>query len=104
MQHHGLMSMAVRPDIGKIESLRQREIELDRIGAQDYFGEMALFEQIPRTATIRTLTPCRMLMLPKPAFDEIVHEYPQIALEICKVLSSRIRRLHEHIPPDAVQT
>ena len=80
------------------------EIELDRIGAQDYFGEMALFEQIPRTATIRTLTPCRMLMLPKPAFDEIVHEYPQIALEICKVLSSRIRRLHEKIPPDAVQT
>ena len=48
------------------------EIELDRIGAQDYFGEMALFEQIPRTATIRTLTPCRMLMLSKPAFDEIV--------------------------------
>jgi Cyclic nucleotide-binding domain/TLC ATP/ADP transporter len=76
------------------------EIELDHIGAQDYFGEMALFEDIPRTATIRTLSPCRMLVLHKHAFNEIVREYPQIALEICKVLGSRIRRLHQKISPE----
>ena len=71
------------------------EIELDRIESGDYFGEMALFEQIPRTATIRTVKPCRMLLLHKQQFDEMVREYPQIALEICKVLSSRIRKLHQ---------
>ena len=76
------------------------ELELDRIGEQDYFGEMALFEDIPRTATIRTLVPCRMLVLHKHAFNEIVREYPQIALEICKVLSNRIRRLHQKISPE----
>lgn len=76
------------------------EIELDRIGADDYFGEMALFEEIPRTATIRTLSPCRMLVLHKHEFNEIVREYPQIALEICRVLSSRIRKLHQKVSPD----
>jgi hypothetical protein len=73
------------------------ELELDRIGSGDYFGEMALFEQIPRTATIRTVKPCRMLLLHKQQFDEMVREYPQIALEICKVLSSRIRKLHQKV-------
>jgi len=71
-----------------------RDIELDRMGAGDYFGEMALFEDIPRTATIRTLEPCRMLVLHKQEFKEMVREYPQIALDICKVLSGRIRKLH----------
>ena len=76
------------------------QIELDRIGADDYFGEMALFEDIPRTATIRTLTKCRMLVLHKHAFNEIVREYPQIALEICKVLGNRIRKLHQKLAPE----
>ncbi|MBT8338853.1 MAG: cyclic nucleotide-binding domain-containing protein, partial [Desulfatitalea sp.] len=73
-------------------------IELDRIGAGDYFGEMALFEDIPRTATIKTLEASRMLVLHKHEFKEMVREYPQIALEICKALSGRIRKLHEKIP------
>ena len=73
------------------------EIEVDRIKAGDYFGEMALFEDIPRSATIRTETESRLLVLHKQEFNEIVREYPQIALTICKVLSSRIRTLHEKI-------
>jgi CRP-like cAMP-binding protein len=36
-----------------------------------------------------------MLVLHKQQFDEMVREYPQIALGICKVLSSRIRKLHQ---------
>ena len=73
------------------------EIEVDRIKAGDYFGEMALFEDVPRSATIRTETDSRLLVLHKQEFKEIVREYPQIALTICKVLSSRIRTLHEKI-------
>jgi hypothetical protein len=71
-----------------------QEVELDRMGAGDSFGEMALFEDIPRSATIRSVRPSRMLVLHKQEFKEIVHEYPQIALGICKALSSRIRKLH----------
>ncbi|MCG6909172.1 MAG: cyclic nucleotide-binding domain-containing protein [Deltaproteobacteria bacterium] len=73
------------------------EIEVDRIREGDYFGEMALFEDVPRSATIRTESESRLLVLHKQEFNEIVREYPQIALTICKVLSSRIRTLHEKI-------
>ena len=74
-----------------------QEIELARIGTGDYFGEMALFEDAVRSATIRTAEESRFLVLHKQEFTEIVREYPQIALHICKALSSRIRKLHEKI-------
>jgi len=73
------------------------EIELARIGNGDYFGEMALFEDTGRSATIRTTREARFLVLYKREFTEIVREYPQIAIHICKVLSQRIRRQDEKI-------
>jgi len=75
----------------------KREMELDRIGAGDYFGEMALFEGDVRSATIRTSEQSNLLVLHKREFAEIVREYPQIALRICKVLSQRLRELHQKI-------
>jgi ATP/ADP translocase len=73
------------------------EIVLDRIKAGDYFGEMALFEDLKRSATIRTEQDTKVLVLDKQEFTEIVREYPLIALQICKVLSQRLRNLHERI-------
>jgi hypothetical protein len=73
------------------------EIELDRIGTSDYFGEMALFEGDVRSATIRTCEESSLLVLHKREFTEIVREYPQIALSICKVLGDRLRKLHEKV-------
>ena len=75
----------------------EREMELDRIGVGDYFGEMALFESDVRSATIRTSEQSDLLVLHKREFAEIVREYPQIALRICKVLSQRLRELHQKI-------
>lgn len=73
------------------------EFEIDRIGEGDYFGEMVLFEDIKRTASIRAEKASRFLVLHKQEFKEMVREYPQIALHICKVLSGRLRRLHKKI-------
>lgn len=75
----------------------ENEFELDRIQQGDYFGEMALFEDLVRSATVKTRTPCRFLVLDKGEFKEIVKEFPEIALHICKVLSSRLRRLHQKL-------
>ena len=79
------------------------QIELDRILAGDYFGEMALFEDVVRSATIRTEAETRLLVLHKQEFTEIVREYPQIALHICRILSQRIRVLHERIKREEKQ-
>ena len=74
-----------------------REIELARIGVGDYFGEMALFEDAVRSASIKAAEDSRFLVLHKQEFTEIVREYPQIALHICKALSGRMRDLHEKL-------
>ncbi|MDF1555263.1 MAG: Npt1/Npt2 family nucleotide transporter [Deferrisomatales bacterium] len=71
------------------------EIQLDQIGAGDYFGEMALFQNAERAASIVTLEPTRLLFLHKRDFNDMVLEYPQIALAICDALCGRIRKLHE---------
>jgi CRP-like cAMP-binding protein len=75
----------------------EREFELDTIGPGDYFGEMALFGDDRRSATIRVKKNARFLTLNKQELQEIVREYPQIALHVCRVLSMRIRRLHGKI-------
>lgn len=74
-----------------------QQIRLDTMGAGDYFGEMALFEEAERSATIRTLKPSRFLVLDKQEFNELVREYPGIALQICTVLSHRLRHLHARV-------
>ena len=73
------------------------EVEIDRMTDGEYFGEMALFEDTVRSVSIRTEKSSAFMVLHKQEFKEIVREYPQIALEICKVLSGRIRKLHQKI-------
>jgi CRP-like cAMP-binding protein len=43
------------------------------------------------------------VVLHKQEFTEIVREYPQIALHICRILSQRIRVLHEKIKREEKQ-
>jgi len=74
-----------------------KQIRLDTMGPGDYFGEMALFEETQRSATIRTLKPSRFLVLEKPEFNELVREYPAIALKICTELSHRLRHLQSRV-------
>ncbi len=80
-----------------VEKEGAREIELARMGAGNYFGEMALLEDTVRSASIKTTEDSRFLVLHKQEFTEIVREYPQIALHICRALSSRIRDLGEKL-------
>jgi hypothetical protein len=73
-----------------------REMELARIKSNDYFGEMALLEDgRPRSASIRTEKDSRFLILHKQELLDIINEYPQIALNFCRVLTRRLRILDE---------
>ncbi len=73
------------------------DVELDDMGPGAYFGEMALFDDSKRSATVVAKEPTRLLWLDKREFAETVREYPQVALQICKELSRRVRHLHHKI-------
>jgi HEAT repeat protein len=72
-----------------------KEIVMDKIESGGAFGEMALIDNAPRSATIKTVSESRFIILHKQEFKEIVMEHPGIALQICSVFSSRIRHLHK---------
>ncbi len=73
------------------------EVDLAEMGAGDYFGEMALFDDQRRSATVVAQEPTHCLVLHKAEFNEAVREYPQVALQMCRVLSRRLRELHHKI-------
>ncbi len=77
-----------------MEKENGKEEHIDQMTSGSAFGEMALIDDSPRSATIRTMTPCRFLILHKQEFKETAMEFPRIALQICSVLSRRIRHLH----------
>ncbi|MFO7861117.1 MAG: cyclic nucleotide-binding domain-containing protein [Desulfosalsimonas sp.] len=81
-----------------------KQIRLDTMGPGDYFKEMALFKETKRSATIRTLKPARFLLLDKPEFNELVREYPGIALQICTALSQRLRHLQSMVADAEART
>ncbi|MCA1793487.1 MAG: cyclic nucleotide-binding domain-containing protein, partial [Desulfobacteraceae bacterium] len=77
-----------------MEKENAKEEHIDQMTSGSAFGEMALIDDSPRSATIRTMTPCRFLILHKQEFKETAMEFPRIALQMCSVLSQRIRHLH----------
>ncbi len=64
-------------------------VEVGRLGAGDFFGEMALLTGEPRGATVTTITPSQVLEITKEDFATIIHEFPEIADDLSKILTRR---------------
>src|SRR4026208_1236903 len=63
-----------------------------RVGGRgDLVGEMALIQNAPRAATVRTLTECTMLEMGKKDFETILSRSPHMAIDIMRVTLDRMR-------------
>jgi len=49
-----------------------------RMGPGQYFGEIALLQEAPRSATIVSVTECELLVLNAADFHRLLHEYPAL--------------------------
>ncbi len=58
----------------------------------DIFGEMALIEKKPRSATAVTLKACRMLVMNEALLDTMLENNPDFAKKMIRILSERIRK------------
>ena len=80
---------------GKLEVLMRGEqgepLRVAVLSAGDYFGEADLYQDVPSDATLRTLTPCRLLVLAKPCFDQVATQSPQLLENLRQAVENRMR-------------
>ena len=67
---------------------------VETLGPGEPFGEMALIDQAPRTATATARTACRLAVIPEKRFLFMVQTAPQFALQIMKVMADRLRKMN----------
>jgi CRP-like cAMP-binding protein len=85
---------------GKVEVVREvpgGSVRLAVLEKGDLFGEMALFSDEPRSATVRALGEARVLTIDKRGFLKRVHQDPSLAFRILQKMSERIRALDSEI-------
>jgi len=80
---------------GKIEITKQFEDGEQFVLAVhsdgDFFGEMALLDEGPRSATARAVEPTSVLEITRPNFETLLYKAPVVAYHIIRELSSRLR-------------
>lgn len=69
------------------------EVRVAILGNGDIFGEMAIFEQQVRSATLRALGEARVLTVDKKTFLRRVQEDPTLAFNLVRMMSQRIRSM-----------
>jgi CRP/FNR family transcriptional regulator, cyclic AMP receptor protein len=83
------------------EDFQDRDKILTRLSAEDHavIGEVALFEQGKRTATVAAVTPCSLLEVSRAGFMKFSEENPKIGYKITRniaqMLCSRLRKADE---------
>ena len=65
------------------------------LGAGDCFGEMAIFEHLPRVASVVAVEESVLLRLSAEHFRRIIEQDPAIAFALFRVLSARLHRFEE---------
>ena len=71
----------------------ERNRVLAELGPGDFFGELALLDGGPRTASVVAQSGVETIQLSRKAFQELVNDEPEVGLRIMKDLAGRIRDL-----------
>lgn len=71
------------------------------LGPGDVFGEMSILDESPRSADARVHERCRLLVITKDAFDDLLFQHKELAYEVLwncvRMLSARLRETNEKL-------
>jgi CRP-like cAMP-binding protein len=81
---------------GSVE-LRVNGHLVETVGPGGILGEMALIEQAPRVATASAKTACDLQPISEGRFMSMIQQTPHFALQIMKVIASRLRRMNARL-------
>ena len=74
-----------------------REVILAMLNAGDFFGEMSLLDGEARSANVIALEKTEVLSLNREDFLIVLHDYPKIAIQLLKEMTSRLRKSDRQI-------
>ena len=74
-----------------------REVVLNHQGTGEYFGDLALIDKQPRVASVMTTEPSRFMIISRDDFMRCLSSNPEIALNLIKPMTSRIRMLAQNV-------
>jgi CRP/FNR family transcriptional regulator, cyclic AMP receptor protein len=81
---------------GKVE-IRAGGRLLQTIGAGELFGEMALIDDGPRSATAVVLEDARLVPVDRGEFTHLVQEHPTFAVSVMRIMADRLRHSNAHV-------
>ncbi len=73
------------------------ERQLSALQAGDFFGEMALFDKVVRSASVRAVGEARVLTIDKRTLLKRISEDPLLAYNLLRSMSTRVRDLNDQI-------
>ncbi|MCK9418469.1 MAG: cyclic nucleotide-binding domain-containing protein [Nitrospirae bacterium] len=85
---------------GKVKISKQiRGVEkiLATVEKGDFFGEMAILNDKPRSATAMTIEECEMLVIDRETFDTLLRGNVEIAIRFIKRLADRLRETNDQL-------
>jgi CRP-like cAMP-binding protein len=76
---------------GEVEIFLGGELR-ETVQAGGFFGEMALLDDHPRSATAMARTDCKIAVVNTKRFETLVQHSPFFALQIMRLMAERLRR------------
>jgi CRP-like cAMP-binding protein len=64
---------------------------INKLRPGDFFGEIALVEDVPRTATVTATTPVRTLVITDRAFRQLLEKQPELQRKVLVALAERVK-------------
>ena len=74
-----------------------KEVILAVLGSGEFFGEMSLIDDSPRSASVITLEPCEFMAVSKDAFKSMLMQSPDVAMNVMRGLVRRLREADQKI-------
>lgn len=83
---------------GEVEIVKRygpQEKRLALLESGDFFGEMSMLENRPRNASARVVADAKVLAIDPSTFDQMLREYPEVAVRMLRGLCQRLRRYED---------
>jgi CRP-like cAMP-binding protein len=81
-----------------------RSITLSHFGPGDIFGELAMFDEEPRSATVDVIDEVEVVAIPGRDMQRLMREHPEIAVKLNAALAQRLRATNERLARQSFQT